>query len=249
MRFSENLLAAGWSQGVARFALMAFGASVLLAIVLAFLVMQWDAQSGMVAFLAGLAAGFFSSWKIPLLVAERNVRALESQLGSVLQLLSVQLAFEPFEAALNSCIRRVHAPHPALQKLARDLDGGLPVLSALRRLNNATPSVLVKKAGMQLAFAYRQGDAAGLSALSEEFSQGHVEALHRFAARTAFGSVWFEALAALLPLLISAYVLVGASFLQFTFPSSGPFWLLAAALPLLNAALVGFVWLGAPAEG
>ncbi len=73
--------------------------------------------------------------------------------------------------------------------------------------------------------------------------------MQRFAARTAFGSVWFEALAALLPLLISAYVLVGASFLQFTFLSSGPFWLLAAALPLLNAALVGFVALSAPEEG
>ena len=60
--------------------------------------------------------------------------------------------------------------------------------------------------------------------------------------------MWFETSAALLPLLLSAYVLVGASFLDFTFPPAAPFYLLAVALPLLNAALVAYVFLLSPVD-
>jgi len=198
------------------------------------------------SFFAGAAIGGLVAWRLPFWLKQKDVRRLEAQTGGLLRVLSVRLVFEPFEPALICAALQSSKPHSALVRLAHDLQCGVPAFSALRRFGAASPSVAVKKASMQLAFAYRRGDAAGLSAVADEFSQQEAAAWQRFAGRTGFASVWFEAAGALLPLLLSAYVLVGSSFLDFTFPPALAFWTLAVIFPLLSAALVAYVWLESP---
>lgn len=245
MSLASDLQAAGWPFPLSWFGLALVLTSVVLAIVSAVLASAWSIDPT-ACFVIVFFVSVFVLFRMPAVLAMRSQRRLEAQVGSLLRLLSVRLAFEPFEAALKAASLQPALPHPALQRLVRDLDRGLPTLSALGRLGGATPSVLIKKAAMQLAFCYRQGDASALSALADEFSQAHAAALHRFSARSSFASVWFETSAALLPLLVSAYVLVGASFLQFTFAAPAPFLLLAVGFPLLNAALVLHVFLASP---
>ncbi len=214
----------------------------------AFVGLQWGLDPVVCFIAVGLLGGALV-YRLPALIESRSQQRLESHVGSMLRLLAVRLAFEPFEKALGAAALQPARPHPALSRLAQDLHRGLPPLSALHRLANASSSALVKKAAMQLSFCYRQGDATALSSLADEFSQIHASALQRFSGRTAFASVWFETSAALLPLLLSAYLLVGASFLRFTFAPAAPFWLLALVLPVANAALVGYVFLQAPEDG
>lgn len=202
----------------------------------------------LVPFLTGSALAGLLVFSLPSFLERRETRRLEAQVGSMLRLLSVRLSFEPFEEALSQAALQSPRPHPALARLAHDVRSGVAPLSALRRFGASSPSIAIKKAAMQLSFAYRQGESSGLSSLADEFSHLHAAALQRFAGRTAFASVWFEALGALLPLLLSAYVLVGASFLDFTFSPALPFWLLAVVFPLANAVLVAYVWLDAPED-
>jgi len=241
------LHAAGWPYPAYVFWAALVSVSALAGALAAFVAMQWGvdplASFALVTFLSGVLIH-----RLPALAAARSCQRLESQVGSLLRLLAVRLSFEPFELALQAAASQPARPHPVLACLAQDVRRGLPTLSALHRLSNATSSALVKKAAMQLSFCYRQGDASALSSLADEFSQVHACALQRFSARTSFASVWFETSAALLPLLLSAYLLVGTSFLRFTFSPSAPFWLLALVLPLVNAVLVATVFLGAPED-
>ncbi|GEM_PF-3346997 len=242
-----DLQAAGWTYPTYVFWAVLFGVALVAASLAAFVGMQWGVDPVACFALVSLFSGVLVH-RLPALAASRSRQRLESQVGSMLRLLSVRLVFEPFETALQASASQSVRPHPAMAVLAQDLRRRLPTLSALHRLSQATSSALVKKAAMQLSFCYRQGDATALSSLADEFSQVHVSALQRFSARTSFASVWFETSAALVPLLLSAYLLVGASFLRFTFPPSAPFWLLALVLPLVNALLVATVFLGAPEE-
>ncbi len=243
-----DLRAAGWTYPTYVFWAVLVALASLAGALAALVGMQWGIDPVACFALVSLICGVLVH-RLPALALSRSRQRLESQVGSLLRLLAVRLAFEPFELALQAAALQPARPHPALARLAQDLHRGLPTLSALHRLSQATPSALVKKAAMQLSFCYRQGDATALSSLADEFSQVHASALQRFSARTAFASVWFETSAALLPLLLSAYLLVGASFLRFTFPPSAPFWLLALVLPLVNALLVATVFLGSPEDG
>lgn len=245
MGFSFDLKAAGWRFGLFYF-VSAIGLASLLFGLVFFAIAQQSGLDALAAFFVGSAGFAAFAFFLPSVLALRQIRTLEWQVGSVLRVLSVRLAFEPFEQALCNAARQPSRPHIVLLRLALDLENGVSVLSALRRLGAATPSVLVKKAAMQLAFCYRNGDASALAALSDEFSNFHSAALQRFSGLTSFSSVWFEAFGALLPLFLSAYVLVGSSFLDFTFAPPLPFWALALFLPLLDGALVLYVFLSAP---
>ncbi|MBI2445362.1 hypothetical protein HYV43_03175 [Candidatus Micrarchaeota archaeon] len=244
--FSSVLEAAGWPHGWPAYAgacLAAVGASAGAA---ALIGSQAGLDAGACFAVVALAVSV-PCFLLPGALSRRQVCRLESQLGSALRLLSVRLAFEPFEPALCGACLQAQRPHPALARLAHDVQCGVPPLSALRRFG-ASPSVPVRKAAMQLAFCYRHGDASALAALADEFSHLQSAALQRFASRTSFASVWFEALGSLLPLLLSAYVLIGASFLDFTFPPALPFWMLAVGFPLLIGVLLMHVLLDAPED-
>lgn len=246
MSLSSNLADAGWLFGTRLYKVLCVAGVVAAGIIAAFI----GAQAGLDASVCFFVGALFTSVPCVLLpgaLARRQMRRLESQFGVLLRLLSVRLAFEPFEPALFGACVQTQRPHPALRRLAHDVRQGVPTLTALRRLSSS-PSVPVRKAAMQLAFTYRQGDASALDALADEFSHLHSAAVQRFAARTSFSSVWFEAIGAMLPLLLSAYVLIGASFLDFTFSPSLPFWMLAVTFPLVDAALVAHLLLDAPED-
>jgi hypothetical protein len=75
--------------------------------------------------------------------------------------------------------------------------------------------------------------------LADECGNVHGFALQSFAAKTAFLSLWFVVLGALVPLMLAAYVLVGPVFLPLDVPPTLVWLFFAVGLPLVLLSVVG----------
>ncbi len=228
--------------GAAAFACLFFGLSAFF-LGLLFLPVPSSALLGF-AF-AGVCGAF--SLFLPRWAAAREDELLETQASVLLRLLSVQLCFQPFEAALVEAVYSgLGIPERRLAFLAEEVRSGKPVLKALQRLSSSTKSLLVRKACMQLSFCYSQGGYGSLEALASEFSLRQSSLQRSFASKASFLSVCFVVVSSLLPMFFASYVLVGSSFMQFTFGGPFVFAALAFGLPLVCAAVVAYAFFSLP---
>ncbi len=172
------------------------------------------------------------SWRFLYVRARQRAEALEWQLSALLRVLSVQLSETDFEDRLLDALGAIERPEPALFALQRDLAAGKPLTESLASFSQNTPSLLAKKAAMQLMLCYQSGKSGMLDAMADELGGGHAVRLQAFAARSAFLSLWFVVLGALVPLMLAAMALVGAAFLPLDMPPLAVLLFFAAGVPL-----------------
>lgn len=240
MDVRDALTQAGWRVSPFAYRLLCASVSLVVGVSAAF----FFGHAG--AALLGVAL-FVVLMRVPAVFARKKAEDLEAELATVLRLVAVQLPFAGFETAVQNAVELgVPRPHPALCAWAKAVGIGENVAASLQRLSRHSSSLWVKKAAMQVFFAYRQGRGETLWAVADELAARHAEKQRGFAAKTVFLSAWFVVLGSLVPMMLAAYVLVGSAFLSFSFSPELVWAGFALGLPLLLGLVVVYAFLVSP---
>ena len=173
----------------------------------------------------------------------KRAELVERDLPIALGAISVDLqANTAFERALARTAKGDYgeAGHE-LRRVLRDVEeGGESMQEALRRAAERVDSLLVKRAYMQLAFAYEHGapGAEGLRRLADEMIGLQAAKARQYSARMTFFGLLFVSVSCILPAFFSAYVIVGSAFLQLTLSPNDILLAFCVLFPLADLAIL-----------
>ncbi|MFH0834926.1 MAG: hypothetical protein V1881_01135, partial [Candidatus Micrarchaeota archaeon] len=101
-------------------------------------------------------------------------------------------------------------------------------------------SLPVKRAYMQLAFAYEHGasGAEGLRRLADEMIGLQAAKARQYSARMTFFGLLFVSVSCILPAFFSAYAIVGSAFMQMTLSPNDMLLAFCVVFPLMDLAIL-----------
>ncbi|MCX6777601.1 MAG: type II secretion system F family protein [Candidatus Micrarchaeota archaeon] len=168
---------------------------------------------------------------------------IESDLPIALRSLAAELAMgSPFERALERIAESGYFVSAEFSKAVKEVRAGSSVPDALSHVAHSTDSLILKRALMQLTYAYESGgDFEPVRRLAQELIEQQRAGAREHSAKTAFASVLVISSSCILPSLFLLYVLVGSSFLLLPVDSTGILLAYLVAFPLANALILAWV--------
>jgi len=183
--------------------------------------------------------------KIPEWRKKSRAEEIERELAIALRSVSIELrANTPFEKTLRNLARAGHGELGSeVKKILGEIElGGKSPPEALKEFADRVDSLLVRRACMQLVFAYEHGlQTEGLKKLADELVSFQKVKSQQYAAQMAFFGLLFISVSCIVPALFAAYVIVGSSFLETTFTPSDVLIAFAIGFPLADAAILYYL--------
>jgi len=124
---------------------------------------------------------------------------------------------------------------------------GASVSEALRGVAERVDSVLVKRICMQLIFSYERGlKGEGLRELANSLVSLQKTKSREFSAKFSFLGILFMSVSCIVPAIFAAYVIIGSSFLSFSFSSQDILTAYALVFPICDLAILLYLREKAP---
>jgi len=197
------------------------------------------------AFFAVFAASLLCFLKYPESRKKGRAEEIERELAIALRSVSIDLqANTPFEKTLRNLARANYGELSSeARKMLGEIElGGKSPQEALKEFADRVDSLLVRRACMQLVFAYEHGlHTEGLKKLADELISFQKVKSQQYAAQMAFFGLLFISVSCIIPALFAAYVIVGSSFLETTFTPSDVLLAFVAVFPLADAAILYYL--------
>ncbi|MEW5955196.1 MAG: type II secretion system F family protein [Candidatus Micrarchaeota archaeon] len=204
-----------------------------------------DPLSSIAALFAVFAASLLAFLKYPESRKKSRAEEIERELAIALRSVSIELsASTPFEKTLRNLARAGHGELSSeAKKLLGEIElGGKSPSEALKEFADRVDSLLVRRACMQLVFAYEHGlQTEGLKKLADELVSFQKIKSQQYAAKMAFFGLLFISVSCIVPALFAAYVIVGSSFLETTFMPSDVLLAFVVAFPAADAAILYYL--------
>ncbi len=174
-----------------------------------------------IAFSALLGAVvFFLICKYPAYKKKKRAEEIEKDLGIALKTIASKIkAGTPFEKIFAQIAASNYGvlSEEFGKADAKIKSGALNACEALKKMADNVDSLLVKRACMQLCFAYGHGGkGGGIEKTSEEIIELQKIKIKEYAAKLNFFGLLFVTLSSTVPALFSAYLTIGSMFLDFT---------------------------------
>lgn len=172
-------------------------------------------------------------------LARERTAELERDLATGLKTVHLCLAGgNSFESSLEAASVGHGEFSREVSKMAREIRSGTPLPKAVAGLAEFD-SLLLKRAASQLAFEYEHGGRGeGLSAIADEALARQQSLAKEHSGKTAFLTVLFVAVSAVLPALFSAYLIIAGSFLEIPFSTQQVLLAFVVLFPLADAFLL-----------
>ena len=228
----------------ASLALFVSAASALLALLFAYYFSS-DALVSTAVLFAAFALLLLGFLKYPESRKKTRAEEMERELAIALRSVSIELrANTPFEKTLRNLARAGHGELSSeAKKMLGEIElGGKSPPEALKAFADRVDSLLVRRACMQLVFAYEHGlQTEGLKKLADELVSFQKVKSQQYAAQMAFFGLLFISVSCIVPALFAAYVIVGSSFLETTFTPSDVLLAFVLGFPLADAAILYYL--------
>ncbi len=213
----------------------------LLAFILA--LFSFGFQLAFAAFFAAFALAFLALLRAPWYAARARGELVERDLGVALRAASIELnSGASFERVLRELSNGYSELSNEFSRVLASVARGAGFGEAFRAARERVDSLLFKRACAQLAFVYEHGlKGEGLRKLADEVLLLQKTRAREFNAKASFFGLLFIAVSCIVPALFGAYVIVGSSFLAFSFGAGDVFAAFVLLFPFLDAALLLFL--------
>jgi len=186
---------------------------------------------------------FFVLLRAPGWAARARAEVVERDLGVALRAASIELnSGASFERVLRELSKGYGELSGEFSRVLASVSRGSGFGEAFRASGERVDSLLFKRACAQLAFVYEHGlKGEGLRKLADELLLLQKTRAREFNAKASFFGLLFIAVSCIVPALFGAYVIVGSSFLAFSFGASEVFVVFVLLFPLLDLVLLLFL--------
>ena len=245
---ARHLRAAGFKGKPGEWAGLAIASAALaFAITLPLLLANnFGALEALAIALTAAAAAAFTIKRAPESAARSRAEELEVDLPACLRSIATELSFHsPFERAIESASGYGECGR-AFAKALRDAKRGKPFHQSLMDASGGYESLQLKRACVQLSFAFEHGEAAGLKRLAEEFSAAQRERVKRHSAKQGVLSLAFIVCGGIVPAFFGAYAVIGSAFLDSSFTPEQVLIAFVFVFPLMDAAVLYYLRASAP---
>lgn len=243
-RLEKNLLQANTRTSPARWSNFALAAALvvgLLAFILALFAL--DFPLAFAVFFIAFSLAFLVFLRAPAFAARARGEIVERDLGVALRAASIELnSGASFERVMRELSFGYGELSGEFSRVLSSVARGSGFGEAFRASGERVDSLLFKRACAQLAFVYEHGlKGEGLRKLADELLLLQKTSAREFNAKASFFGLLFIAVSCIMPALFGAYVIVGSSFLSFSFSSSEVLAAFVLLFPLLDLALLLFL--------
>jgi len=240
----RNLVQAGMRVGPREWLSFSLFAAAFLGLVAAIAgITAYAAKVAAVLSLLVFAASLLTLTRYPSYAKLKRAELVERDMPIALGAIAVDLqANTAFEKAIARVAKGDYGEAGReLGRALRDVEeGGESVQEAMRRAAEHVDSLLVKRAYMQLAFAYEHGasGAEGLRRLADEMIGLQAAKARQYSARMTFFGLLFVSVSCILPAFFSAYAIVGSAFMQLTLSPNDILLAFCVLFPLMDLAIL-----------
>lgn len=244
LMLQEKLLKAGLKINVEDYLLRSTGI-LLLATFITYLIFR-----PRLSFLAlFLVFGVLIIIYIPFRLARVRAERAEAELPYVMRTIASEVeAGVPYIQALRDGAKAGKTMGKALEEAIYLYKRGIPMERALQSVGESLESERVQRAFLHLGILYQSGrEATTVKKLADEMIAIHRAEAKRFSAELAMYTLFFIAVAALIPSLFEMYVSLGALFMNLTLTPEQAFYIPAVIFPALSAAVLAWIYLKIPA--
>ena len=215
---------------------LTFSALISFVVSLMFLYIFSDLLQSFAVLFLFFSISFLLLLKYPAYEKQKRAERIEAEFAIALREMVAEIEMGiPFEKSFSAIARGSYGElSREFRRANAEIESyGVSVSEALRAVAERVDSVLVKRICMQLIFSYERGlKGDGLRELADRLVSLQKTKSREFSAKFSFLGILFMSVSCIVPAIFAAYVIIGSSFLSFSFSSQDILTAYALVFPM-----------------